>query len=97
MKDMLMKKLMKSEESEMSAPEKMGKMAALKQLIEEMNALIANDMEGESSSDKMPSEMQKVSVIAPDKESLMKGLDKAEDVLEDLPGKEGMDSEDEMY
>jgi hypothetical protein len=98
MKDMLMKKLMKSEGSEMSQPEKMGKMAALKELIQEMNALMGSDFESEDESEMMPEmsedKMQKVSVMAPDKESLMKGLDKAEDVLEGLPGKEGM-SEDE--
>lgn len=79
MKDMLMKKLMKSEESAMPKSEKMGKMAALKELISEMNALMGGDLENPVD------EMQKVTVAAPDKESLMQGLDKAEDVLEEMP------------
>lgn len=79
MKDMLMKKLMKSEASEMPKSEKMGKMAALKELIQEMSALMGSDLENPME------EMQKVTVAAPDKESLMKGLDKAEDVLEEMP------------
>lgn len=97
MKDMLMKKLMKADE--MPEAEKMGKMAALKELIQEMNALMGSDLD--SSEEDMPEKMQKVSVMAPDKESLLKGLDKAEDVLEGEHGLDGMkkdsEEEDESY
>lgn len=102
MKDMLMKKLMKAGNMEMPEPEKMGKMEALKQLIAEMNQLMGNDMESEDESKPFSPQMQEVTVAAPDKHSLMKGLDKAEDVLEGMPGKDGMsmaddDSDEEMY
>lgn len=83
MKDMLMKKLMKADE--MQPTEKMGKLAALKDLIREMDAIMSGDLE-------QPEEdvaMQKVSVMAPDKEGLKEGLEKAEDVLESR--KLGMD------
>jgi hypothetical protein len=89
MKDMLMKKLMKSSESAMPEAEKMGKMAALKELIKEMNSLMGSDLEPSGH------EMQKVSVMAPNKEDLMKGLEKAESVLSELPGKEGMAADEE--
>lgn len=101
MKDMLMKKLMKAGESEMPEPEKLGKMEALKQLIAEMNELMGNDMDSEDESKPFSPQMQEVTVAAPDKKSLMKGLDKAEDVLEGMPGKDGMsmadDSDEDIY
>lgn len=98
MKDMLMKKLMKSSEAQMPEAEKMGKMQALKELIAEMNSLMGGELD--QPVEEMP--VHKVSVMAPDKSSLMHGLEKAEDVLEGMPGKDGMpsieeeESEDEM-
>jgi hypothetical protein len=43
----------------------------------------------------MPSKMQKVMVAAKDKEGLKQGLEKAEDVLESMPGEESEEDEEE--
>lgn len=86
MKDLLMKKLMQAEA--MPKQEKSGKLAALKELIKQMDEIMASDMESPED-DGHAHEMQKVSVMAPDKEGLKKGLEKAEDVLADH--KLGMD------
>lgn len=78
MKDLLMKKLMQAES--MPKQEKSGKLAALRELIKQMDEIMASDMESPMEDGQ---EMQKVSVMASDEEGLKKGLEKAEDVLED--------------
>lgn len=78
MKDMLEKMMMKSsskaKDGEMTDMEKQAKMDVLKELLGiahgEMGSRVKSGMD----------EMQKVTVAAPDKESLLKGLDKAKEL-----------------
>jgi hypothetical protein len=79
-----MEKLLSKEEGQMSDVEKRAKMKALA----EIKAFIMEQMGSEL---EMPQEMQKVSVMAGDKDGLMEGLDKAEDLLEQMPEKPGME------
>lgn len=96
MKDMLEKMMMKSDEptkskSGMSEMEKQAKMDVLMELLgladSEMGNRVKSGMD----------EMQKVTVAAPDEKSLLAGLEKAEDVLEEkvMPETEDEESEDE--
>ena len=96
MKDMLMKKLMQAEA--MPKQEKSGKLAALKELIKQMDEIMSSDMDSPMEDSSMP-EMQKVSIMAPDKEGLKQGLEKAEDILEgEMPEmEESEDMEEESY
>lgn len=77
---MLMKK-MKGEESEdrMSDEEINAKMEVLMELLE-----LSKMMTGDRIKRDMD-EMQKVTVMAPDKEALVEGLEKAEDLVETIP------------
>lgn len=91
MKD-LMKKLGKAEDSEMSEVQKMAKKAALKELMMEMSEMMNEDLDSP-----MEDSMQQVTVAAKNPEDLMKGLSKAEDLIESLPaglGEEGLESEE---
>lgn len=66
--------------------EKEAKLSAVKGMRKMAGDLMADEMKG----------MQKVTVAAPDKESLKKGLAKAEDVLDSAPDMME-ESEDESY
>lgn len=97
MKD-LEKMLMKKKDSGKLSEEAIkAKMEVLMELLE-----MATSAEGSNVKAGMD-EMQKVSVMAPDKEALLEGLDKAEDVIEESPEMEEestepslpMDSDDE--
>jgi len=80
---MLMQKMGgKKEDSEMSPEMCQAKEDVLQELIEAMQGL-----QEQRVGDGMKS-MQEVSVMAPDKEGMKKGLEKAEDVLEMLPSDE---------
>lgn len=69
-----MMKMMKNKgKGEMSEQKKQAKMEVLQELLE-----LAMDSSGKQIGDGM----QKLTVAAPDKEGLMEGLDKAEEVLE---------------
>lgn len=57
----------------------------LKDLMKDMEGMMGNDMKTRR--------MQKVTVMAKDKEGLKEGLDKAEDLMEDMPEKEEAVSE----
>lgn len=83
----LMEALMdKKEEMPMDEKSMEAKKETLMELIEMMSKLAGEEVsEG----------MQKVTVAAPDKESLMEGLDKAEEVVEEAPEMEDMMPEDE--
>lgn len=90
MEDMLaklmMKKASKGKDDKMSDMEVQAKMEVLKELLglaqDEMGGRVKSGMD----------EMQKVTVAAPDKESLLKGLAKAEEITEEAPE---MDSDEE--
>ena len=76
---MMMKKASKGKEDKMSEMEVEAKMDVLKELLglaqTEMGSRVKSGMD----------EMQKVTVAAPDKESLLKGLGKAEEITEEMP------------
>ena len=81
------------EEGEMTDAKKQAKMEVLMELIE-----LAKEKMGESVSNGL----QEVTVAAPDKESLMEGMDKAQALMGDMPDTEGMeydeeDEDDEEY
>lgn len=88
-----MKKLMEmlaeksSGKSEMNDKEKMAKMDVLKELME-----LAMEQTGED----VKEGMKKITVASPSKEGLMKGLEKAEDMMEESSEDEMMSEEDEM-
>jgi hypothetical protein len=69
--------------------EKFGKPKKADQLEKEAKMSVVKDLRDAASDDMKESlksgMMQKVTVAAPDKEGLKKGLEKAEDVLEELP------------
>jgi len=87
MKD-LMKMIMKNKgESEEMSPEKIkAKMDVIQELL---------DMAGESQGKGLAGKLQKVSVMAPDKESLLEGMNKAQDLVEESPESEMMEEESE--
>lgn len=72
MMDMLKKAMEKKKKEPMDENYKNAKMSALKDLHGEMGKMIGGGM-------------KQVSVAAPDKEGLLKGLDKAEEVLDEMP------------
>lgn len=89
--------------------EKMAKLKLLKELSDKMSELL---MDERSEEDHLsPEGMQKVSVMAPDKESLVEGLSKAEEIVDkdslmmedldsdelDLEDLEDDEDEDELY
>lgn len=70
--------------------EKVAKLKLLKELSDKMSEILMSergDDETVSPEDMMEDleghEMQKVSIMAPDKESLVKGLSKAEEIIDD--------------
>jgi len=71
--------------SEMSEMEQKAKMEVLKELFE---------MAMQASGEGVSKGMQELTVAAPDKEGILKGLEKAEDIMEDMPENplEGMES-----
>jgi hypothetical protein len=79
--------------------EKMNKRAKM-EVLKELMDMAMGEMKGRTG--KMLGEMKKVSVMAPNKEALEEGLDKAKDVVEDMPMEDEEDdmdmeeSEDEM-
>lgn len=88
-----MEALGKKEKSDMSSAEKKAKMDVLKELID-----YAMSMSG----DNVAKGMQELTVAAPDKESLMEGVEKAEEMLEEMPEEEDMmkmmsEEDDDMY
>ena len=85
MKD-LMKMIMKNKGgAEEMSPEKIqAKMDVIQELL---------DMAGESQGKGLAGKLQKVSVMAPDKESLLEGMDKAQDIVEEAPESEMMEEE----
>lgn len=86
MKKELMKYLSDEKDNgEMSEQDIMAKMDVLKELLE---------MASMAAGDDLKKNMQKVTVAAPDKEGLMKGMEKAEELLEN-EDMMGMESEDE--
>jgi len=84
MKEML-KKLFEEKESKPGKDnlDKMAKMEMLEELISMLDEKIGNDYE---------EGMQKVTVAAPDQESLMKGLEKAQEIVPEVD--EEMESEE---
>jgi len=72
MKMLMMKKMGKEEQ--MDPNEIRAKIEVLKELL---------DMSSEEAGKGVAEGMQKLTVMAPDKEGLMEGMDKAEDVVED--------------
>ena len=82
-----MLKKMKGDESKMSPEKAAIKEEVLQELIEMMQSLRSDRLK------KGMDEMQKVSVMAPDKEHLAEGLDKAQDLLAGMP--EQMESEED--
>lgn len=88
MKD-LEKMLMKKKSSgEMSKEEIQAKMEVLQELMEMCQQKMGNDVK--SGMD----EMQKVTVAAPDKDSLLQGLEKAQEIAE-TPALEALTEEDD--
>jgi hypothetical protein len=83
--EMLMKK--KGQPQKVDATEKMAKMQAVKELISMLEEMMGEDVEGGM--------MKKVTVAAPDEKSLEMGLEKAKDVVSEMPEME--DEEDEDY
>lgn len=79
-----MKKMLDKKKKEGDPLKKQAKLSALKNLRSAMSGMMQGDL-----GDKM----NKVTVAAPDKESLEAGLDKAKDVLDDMPSE---DSDMEM-
>lgn len=93
MKDMLEKMMMKSsskaKDGQMTEQEKQAKMDVLKELLGIAHGEMGNRVK--SGMD----EMQKVTVAAPDKESLLKGLDKAKELTSSEKMAKMMDPTDE--
>lgn len=91
MKKMMMAKMGKKDDN--LDPKTEAKLEVLKELKEmameamgeDMSRYKDMDMEDEMMDCEMPEGMEKVTVAAPDKEGLMEGLDKAEDLLEEMP------------
>jgi hypothetical protein len=76
--DAAMKKLFeKKKDSDMTPEYKGAKMSMLKELKDQMQKLMANGLQD--------SKLKKVEIMSTDKEGLEAGLDKAKDVVEDLP------------
>jgi hypothetical protein len=82
MNDKLMKLMEKKKKDspEMDPIAKNAKMASLKSLRDEMMGMMKGDLEG--------SKLNKVEVAADDKEGLAEGLDKAKDILGEMPESE---------
>lgn len=84
MKDL---KALLGEKKKINPMEKDAKLAAVKGMRKMAGDLMADEMKA----------MKKVTVAAPDNESLKAGLEKAEDVIEDMPeDMEQMEESDEM-
>jgi succinate dehydrogenase/fumarate reductase flavoprotein subunit len=81
MDKMLMKKMKQGkEDGKMSARDVSSKEEVLQELIEAMQSLRAGHLKNG-----MDEQMQKVSVMAPDKEHLEEGLEKAQEMIGDMP------------
>jgi hypothetical protein len=65
------------------------KMEVLEELREMAMGMMGEGMEDYGPEDMMGEEMQQVTVAADDKEGLLEGLDKAEDIMEEMPEGEG--------
>lgn len=72
----MLKALMGGEKDEMSSKKLAAKLDVIKELLEMADSSEAEGLMGG---------MQKVTVAAPDKDGLQKGLEKAEEVLEQAP------------
>ena len=84
---MMMEDKMEGDDSPMSSEREQAKMDVLKELIQ---------MADEQESMGIKDGLQKVTVAAPDQESLVEGLDKAEDIVENMPEMmEGMMEDDD--
>lgn len=94
--DKLMKKMYKEDDSD--SMKKEAKMSVLKELRKMASEMMGGDFK--KGMDEHMAGMQKVSVAAPDKEGLKKGLDKAEELLDKkedmhmMPDGEMMDDEE---
>jgi hypothetical protein len=86
MKDMMMKKKDSMKDLDMEA-----KKASIMELLD-----LAKDMMKQGVSSEMD-EMQKVTVAAPDKDKLLMGLEKAEDLVAQGPEMSDMEDESEDY
>lgn len=74
------------EKKKLDPTEKEAKLAAVKNMRKMAGDMMADEMKG----------MQKVTVAAPDSQSLKAGLEKAEEAVEDMPEMENeMESEDD--
>lgn len=80
LEDMLTKK---SDKSEMSKEEIQAKMEVLQELMDMCKDKMGETVKSGMDEIHSPKEMQKVTVAAPDSESLALGLDKAKDIAED--------------
>jgi hypothetical protein len=81
--DMLMKK--KGQPQRVDATEKMAKMQAVKELITMLEGMMGEEVDGGM--------MKKVTVAAPDDESLEMGLEKAKEVVSEMPDEDEEDYE----
>lgn len=74
-----MKKLLGKKDKNVDPMKKEAKLSALKGLKSEMSSMMQDGLKGK---------MNKVTVAAPDKEHLKEGLDKAKEIVEEVPGDE---------
>jgi len=74
-----MKKMLGKKDKKDDSGKKEAKLSALKSLRDEMSGMMKDDLGGK---------MNKVTVAAPDKASLEHGLDKAKEVLHEMPEEE---------
>lgn len=92
--DDMMKKMMGKDQGYDDQYEK-DKMGAKMEVLEELRKM-AMGMMGEGMDKYGSDEMQKITVASPDKEGLMEGLDKAEDMMDSMPAEEGYKPAEEM-
>ena len=88
MKDLMKMMAKKKDKGEMSKEDKQAKMDVLKELLE---------MAMEKSGMDVSEGMKQLTIAAPDKEGLMEGMEKAEEMMDEMPnGEEDEIVEDEM-